>query len=169
MPFTLALQQPTAPPRITDIEPLKEDFESLIIGTCGALARTDCRFSVSGFGDNSWPVDIDYDLAAVLQQTPDLIEDLRAGDEAGLDFYSPHLERNLEFAMLGDLVEITCTSDTGWKPDPGTEYVPWPELERMLTTLAQNFANYLYRIDPALDELWPLPDWRRGTVPGLGR
>ncbi|MBO3751173.1 hypothetical protein J5X84_34300 [Streptosporangiaceae bacterium NEAU-GS5] len=141
-----------------------DDFQSLVMHACGLLGRTDCRFLVSGFGQDEWPVTVDYDLSAVMEQLPAMVAELRADKPAVLDFYAQGIQRMLEIAPQNDRFEIRCRSGTAWNPHPECELMERSAFWDMLTKLAAQFAVALQHAAPALGTRTPFPDWSTGKL-----
>lgn len=164
MSFNVALESPPNLPRLKETDEPVEDWESLVIDACLLLGETNCRFIAGGFGDDQWPVDVRYDLSTVIEQLPDLLNDLRTGKEGLLDFYGQGIARWLEFSPTGRLVEIRCRSGTEWEPNPAIEHADLDQLEAMLVNLAADFATALHKVSPDLARTAPIPAWRRGEI-----
>lgn len=164
MAFNIALEQPSNLPLLKEVTESPEDYVSLVIEACSLLGETDCRFLVSGFGDSSWPVDVCYDLATVLEQLPDLLATLRVGEGGVLDFFGQGVERRLEFFSSARQVEIRCRSGTAWKPDPATEQSELDHLEVMFVRLAFDFSIALEKVSPTLARTPPISAWQHREV-----
>jgi hypothetical protein len=164
MTFHVALVHPPGLRQLEETDEQAEGFISLIIDACALLAETDCRFVVSGFGDDAWPVDVDYDLSTVIQQLPDLLASLRAGEDANLDLFEQGIQRLLEFSSTRPRVEIRCYSGTEWKPEPAIEHAGISELEEMFIRLAVDFAKAVSDVSAGLAHTPPIPAWSRGEV-----
>jgi hypothetical protein len=157
----MKLQAPSISERSLPVDPSEDvgDFESLVMYSCELLSETDCRFLVSGFGQKEWPVSIEYDLSTVLEQLPDLISGIRAGEVSELDFYAQGTQRILDFIPGAERLEIKCRSGTLWVPDPEVEFIDEVDAESMLVQLAVDFSVTLRRFVPNLAELPPFPEW----------
>lgn len=162
--FNIALQQPSNSSLRTEIDKPPDDYLSLVMEACSLLGETDCRFFVSGFGDNAWPVDVYYDLSTVLEQLPDLLAGLRAGEGGILDFYGQGIERRLEFFPEGRKVGIRCRSGTAWKPNPTVEYADLDYLESIFVRLAVDFSLALEKVNLDFARTPPISAWRHGEV-----
>ncbi|WP_159046224.1 hypothetical protein [Streptomyces sp. MMG1121] len=141
MPFRTTVSAPTSGTPVTHDLDLSEDYESLVMDACDLLGETDCRFHVAGFGQDPWPVNVSYDLSSVIEQLPRARASLRRRDRAQIDFYGQGIERVITFAPAGDRITLTCTSRTGWIPDPATETARRSDIEHMLATLARDFRR----------------------------
>ncbi|PRY01837.1 hypothetical protein [Allonocardiopsis opalescens] len=167
MGFAIALRPPSQwPEPPTVVPPEDADFATAVMRYCELLAETDCAFHVGGFGEPHWPVDVAYDLSAVIEQLPDLLSSLRERRAGSLDFYGQGIERTLEFTPNGDTTLIRCGSRTAWRPDPEVETAHGSELEDMLTALAHDFAVSAARLHPPAALVPQLADWlgRSGRI-----
>jgi hypothetical protein len=162
--FNIYLEQPSRSLLLKEIDQPPEDYFSLIIEACSLLEETDCRFLVSGFGDDAWPVDVGYDLSTVVEQLPDLLASLRGGGGGTLDFYEQGIERQLEFFPEAGKIQIRCCSRTAWKPNPATEYADLDQLEAMFVKLTLDFAVALEKVNPDLARTPPISAWRHGQA-----
>lgn len=129
-----------------------DDVSSVIEDACAILGESGAvRFSVSGFSDTPWPVDVATDLSVVLEQLPDAIKKAREGKDFVIDFYEQGIERTLHFHHQGDSTKIECSSrHATWTPSPSSLIVEPAQLEAMLRTLAANFLRSLEEVSPAL-------------------
>ncbi|WP_154685996.1 hypothetical protein [Streptomyces himastatinicus] len=159
----MKLQMSVTPPsnsvRLTPDFELDEDYESLVMDVCQLLSQTDCRFHVSGFGQDSWPVDISYDLSSAIEQLPEALESLQRGLPAKIDFYGQGIERLVTFTPGRKSVIIKCTSNTAWAPDPDTEEVSLGKVEGMLVAFARDFKISLERACPDVAALDFFAGW----------
>lgn len=78
-----------------------DDIRSILSDLCRALEQ-EGELSVSGFGQDRWPVDVGTDLLILLEQLPALLRCLSCGKPAALEFYEQGIERNLLFTPAGD-------------------------------------------------------------------
>ncbi|MGK5518645.1 hypothetical protein ACSNN9_04745 [Micromonospora sp. URMC 107] len=159
--FNITLVAPSTVASATE-GPSDQDFESIVMELCSVLAETDCAFSMAGFGQDQWPVDVRYDLSTLVEQFPDLLSGIRVGGSAEVDMYGQGIERTIRFAVSGDRVEATCISRTGWVPDPVIEEVDYSELLTMLESVAFAFAKSLRMVWPQCAEMVPFADWLSG-------
>ncbi|MFE5024829.1 hypothetical protein ACFRAO_16200 [Streptomyces sp. NPDC056656] len=159
MEFRMAVVPPSSHTTLTPDFELDEDFESLVMDACQLLSQSDCSFRVSGFGQDSWPVDVSYDLSSVIEQLPDALASLRRRESAQIDFYGQGVERVVAFAPDEGMVAIQCTTRTGWVPSPDTESVSQSEAEALLVALARDFKLALEHACPEVAALSPFVDW----------
>lgn len=144
-----------APPPDSDL-----DYDSLVMEACQVLAETDCVFALRGFGADDWPVDIAYDLSTLVEQLPDLLDDLHAYRVGEIDLYGQGVERTLSFHSSGSEVKITCTSRTTWAPDPAVESIDRDQLQAMIARLLFAFSTSLKVVGSPLADVTPFPTWR---------
>lgn len=167
--FFMRLTKPTGPVEQVPVDELMDPFGEWrdsefvrIMRACQALAGTDCRFLVGGFGLDPWPVDVEVDLSTVMEDMVEVLAGVRAGAAAEIDFYEQGIERSLELTPVGDQVRIRCRSRTSWRPDPAVEYLDRAELIGMLTALCATFADAVAEVAPVLADLSPIAEWRHG-------
>jgi hypothetical protein len=143
---------------VRDFE-IADDYESLVMDFCQLLSETDCRFVVSGFGQEEWPVNVSYDLSSVIEQLPAAITNVQRGLDAEIDLYGQGIERRLDFTVSGNRVEIRCTSGTQWSPDPDVHVLSDEEAMTLLTGLAHEFGVAVQRAVPDLAAKTPFAKW----------
>jgi hypothetical protein len=145
-------------------ETVVEDFYSLIAVSCeDVLGPRDCRLRVSGFGDDDWPTDI-WTLSSVLEDLPDILDDLRGGRASSIQFASQATERTVHLAIQNERVTMTCE---GWHMPPSStsvEIVEADELMTMLIELGHSFAELLFSMNEELARTEPLPEWHKGKL-----
>ncbi|AKJ08600.1 hypothetical protein ABB07_00605 [Streptomyces incarnatus] len=138
---------------------LAADYESLVMDACELLGETDCCFHVAGFGQDPWPVDVSYDLSAVIEQLPQVRTSLRRMERAQIDFYGQGVERVVTFGPAGERITMTCTTQTDWIPAPAIETAPLSDVEGMLAGLAHDFRRALDRACPDIAAREPFAQW----------
>lgn len=96
------------------------DGRSIISDICEIMDESnDFYFTVAGFGEDKWPVDCRVDLNVVIEQLPDIIRMIKAGNyNFCLDFYEQGIEREIEFIDSEAYVTLICRSRTLWTPNP---------------------------------------------------
>jgi hypothetical protein len=163
--LSFSLTLPSGPHRVGQSESVEfDDFQSLIVVTCGYLAETDCIFRAAGFGDNDWPVDVSYDLSALMEQLPDALNALRADRACEIDFYGQGIERTLYFAVDGPWVNVECRSGTTWTPTPAVVRHHKKVLVELLEGMAKGFADAVAIGVPELADVDIFVRWRQGRV-----
>ncbi|MGW0005186.1 hypothetical protein [Nocardia grenadensis] len=161
MAFSFFLAPATKP--LGTVAPLPDndlDYNSLVMEACQVLAETDCVFTLRGFGADDWPMDIAYDLSTLVEQLPDLLDDLYAHRVGEIDLYGQGVERTLSFHPSGSEVKITCTSRTTWAPDPAVESIDRDRLQAMIARLLFAFSTSLKVVGSPLADAAPFPTWR---------
>lgn len=141
-----------------------EDYWSLVMTLCQALERTDCRFEIGGFGRADWNFNVSYDASSFIEEIPFVVETLRHTGSASLDLYPQGVERTLDFSIVGDVVEIICTSRTNWIPNPGRERVDSAIFDAMVSNFAIDFASSIEMLNPNLVEVGPFSEWKNGVL-----
>lgn len=114
---------------------------------------------MSGFGQSIWPVDVSYDLSAVMEQLPDAVDMLRQGGHAEIDFYGQGIERLIEFSPQGTQIAVRCTSRLDRMPGPDVEFALRDDVDRLLGGLAHSFKVALVRTSPGMAALEPFSGW----------
>src|SRR5438270_139453 len=96
-----------------------DDVRSILTNIGRALADSGAAdFTVSGFGQTRWPLDLGTDLPVFLEQLPAAISAVGAGTAFSLDFYEQGVERVIHFSPWRDLYSAKCESYAQWVPDP---------------------------------------------------
>jgi hypothetical protein len=139
------------------------DFRSVLADLCRTLERQ-AVFVVSGFGQDRWPVNVDTDLAVVLEQLPAVVRAIRLNRPAVLDFYEQGIERTISIDPVGDAYRLTCASYTSWQPNPAVEIMGSEALIRMLGAILGEFERAIRNIAPALAEHVWLRSWLQDGV-----
>jgi hypothetical protein len=146
-----------------------DDVRSILIDLCEALAGdSSTRFSVSGFGQERWPVDVRTDLAVLLEQLPAALDSLQSGSPFLLDFYEQGLERTIYLEPHGDRYLARCESHTSWHPDPAVEAIGRPELTEMLATPLNEIMNLLKKAAPGIAAHPWIVAWAKAGSGGSG-
>lgn len=147
-----------------------QDMLVQVLGAqCRALAVTGrVSFYVAGFGEDPWPVDVQTDLAVVIEQLPDVLSALRRGDEVFcLNFYEQGIERYLTGTKRGEVVTIECMSlSLRWMPEPASEVMKWGDVEGMLCELRDVYTATVESICPWLAEEPAFKRWKREVQGG---
>lgn len=122
-------------------DPEIDDHRSFLINACDAIqTRNLGKFSIDGFGQHSWPVDISTDLPVFLEQLPLALKSLATEKEFEVDFYEQGIERMLSFNPCGERsLKVSCTSRTSWAPNPESVILEMAALENMLLCLRNEF------------------------------
>jgi hypothetical protein len=136
------------------------DLDLVALHTCEALEEAGAVFVVSGFGDPQWPVDVQFDLASVVPQLPQVMSDLAAQRRTEINFYEQGVQRTVEMTPQGTSgVLLHCRSFGNWTPLSADETVELADLEEMVGGLAVKFAGAVAEIYPELVTVPPLPQW----------
>lgn len=138
-----------------------DDIRSILRDVCARLGER-LTFSVSGFGQVVWPVDVSTDLPILMEQLPSALNALAEGRPAQIDFYEQGLERSLTLSVEGDTCLVNCRSWSIWQPDPAQETL---ELRQLREMLANVLATFLRSMEVALPSVrlhpWILT-WEEG-------
>jgi hypothetical protein len=120
-----------------------DDGRSVISDICGIFAETEkVIFSVSGFGDENWPVDCRFDLPVIIEQLPEIISKINNKDfNFKLDFYEQGIEREINFIDNGEVVNLECIS-RNWVPKPSKVEMRKEEISTMFKKFHNDFLLY---------------------------
>jgi hypothetical protein len=131
-----------------------QEIEQFISDACKILARPgDFLFSICGFGQDHWPLDVATDLMVFVEQFEDLVRwTYKTSEPCLLVFYEQGVERSLTFCgESGDIIGIECHSWGDWIPQPAVERVALPVLKKMMldfleqwSMLVQERADIIY-------------------------
>lgn len=137
------------PPSYNDQD---DDANSVIIDLCDILEETGIvRFRVGGFGQDTWPVDVAFDLASILEQLPEVIDSIyKKHYPFYLHFYEQGIQRQLVFEKTDKLLKISCYSGTSWEPSPSFISVNEEYVLSMLLNLKETFVQVVKKICPEL-------------------
>ena len=118
-------------------------------------------FQVSGFGEDSWPVDVSTDLATIAEQLPALCKFISSPAEpmTHLDFYEQGVERYLTLNRRESEIEVTCLSTSQWQPNPRTETIHWDLFRSMIYTFYRTFVAAATLISPRLASHTMFQEW----------
>lgn len=88
-----------------------DDGRSVISDICEIFADSGkIIFSVSGLGEENWPVDCRFDLPIIIEQLPEIFSKMNNNDfNFKLDFYEQGIEREINFIDNEDIVNLECT------------------------------------------------------------
>lgn len=139
------------------------DLIDVLAGQCRAIAATNAyRFHVSGFGQERWPVDVETDLAIVIEQLPSVLMGLATeGATLELNFYEQGIERYITGVKRGQMVIFECASSSlNWGPEPSTELAPLAEAEQMFRALRDKYISAVDSICPRLANVRAFRRWK---------
>jgi hypothetical protein len=147
-----------------EYDPELDDVQSIITNVCHGIAGAGgALFHVSGFGQDTWPVDITTDLPVLLEQLPAVLHGLEQGEpDVTLDFYEQGIERTIRFENDGDHIVACCESMTDWVPNPSQERLLRRELCAMLGQVRETFMQFTARVAPELAAHPWLRAWAAG-------
>lgn len=126
-----------------EFDPEYDDARSVIASICDQLDEAGtATFTVSGFGDLAWPVEVATDLVTLIEQLPEALTVLeqRSG-QFRIDFYEQGIERLVFFNCVGDMTELRCQSRTDWVPNPDETRARTNDVAAMLSAVYRQFMN----------------------------
>lgn len=121
-----------------------DDGRSVISDVCAIFANTEkIIFSISGFGEENWPVDCRFDLPVIIEQLPVIISKINNEDfDFKLDFYEQGIEREIIFSDADDVVNLECVSRNGWIPKPSKIEMKKENISTMFRKFYEDFLSY---------------------------
>lgn len=136
-----------------------EDVIEILFELCKRLEESNIvRFRVEGFGNSSWPVDVQTDFEIVLEQLPNLLKFLDTSESGTsyLEFYEQGIERQLVFTKIGDLIKINCHQMVvydgdyvdSWGQDIEEEPIQLKSLKLMICNLVRSFTSIANELCP---------------------
>lgn len=157
--------QETCPPRLAETEDVEDEISAVLDALCQHLEESGCvEFSVGGFGQDRWPVDVRTDLLTLVEQLPALVEAIREDAlEFELDFFEQGMQRRLVFRRTDRTLVVTCVSLTGWQPIPINIHLTFDEWRHLLATLRRAFMHAATACCPQLVAMPSFDAWRVAT------
>lgn len=140
--------------KLRDFSPDEDDVRSILIEACNKIPEGS-EFSISGFGQDNWPVDIDPDLSIFLEQLPAALAAINCNLPASISFYEQGVDREISFEASGECCKITCVSWGEWTPNPSVELVLKEDLKFMLKGALDEFMAYFrYSLPQMVEHPW---------------
>ncbi|WP_433223079.1 hypothetical protein ACQP00_25180 [Dactylosporangium sp. CS-047395] len=160
MTFHLALHA-GAPFDLDPAVAAEGSLEAIALHGCARMEDAGWRFTAGGFGDERWPVDVRFDLAAIIPQLPDLLAALEGAREAELDFFEQGIDRTVTMRPRPGTPDVLlhCSSNANWSPAQPDEVAPMVDLQRMMRDLAHAFAAGIAVAQPSWAQASPLREW----------
>jgi hypothetical protein len=166
MYIELALTQPDLPRMaVRAYDPELDDVRSILMDVCEAL-EGNAVFSVSGFGQDVWPVDVRTDLAVFMEQLPEILAAIGSGRATVLDFYEQGVERTIGFTPAGGDYLLSCVSATSWVPDGTPHCMERVRLQQMMSAIQGRFLAFVGAAAPELLNHDWLRTWLQHTEHG---
>ncbi|MFI0451246.1 hypothetical protein [Actinomadura sp. 6N118] len=118
-----------------------DDYYPIVITASQILEAAGAEFVMSGFGNPRWPLKMSYDVSMIIEDLPDLLDDLAGGGPATLDMSAQGVAATLVFERSGDILSISCTDAAArWIDLDIVHHLPLETVRRMLNELANSFA-----------------------------
>ena len=162
----IELRLPGAAPgqlQVRTYDPELDDVRSIFTDVTDVAAEQG-TFTISGFGQSQWPVDVWVDLNVVLEQLPQALAAIRLGASFEIDFYEQGAQRKVVFTPEEKGYIATCLSYTTWEPDPAVERLDRESLATMLLAVRDEFMQYVRGCSPDLAQHPLLQAWLRGAT-----
>ncbi len=98
-------------------------------------------FTVSGFGEKHWPVDVWYDLSTIMEDMIKAASCIRNDSyDFSIYFLGQGIQRRLVFSENeGESVDVTCLSETSWEPNPNKISMEKEAVRQMVNNFLSNF------------------------------
>lgn len=138
----------------------EDDYSSQVILACDYLELRGYTFAVHGFGRETWPVTVGYDLSTVLEDMPSQLSALKDDQPVKIDMYAPGTEVEIDATPRGDDVVLTCTAAL-WDPEPATLVVSRVDFARTIHQMLADFSTALRDVDSSLADIEPFLGWGR--------
>jgi hypothetical protein len=149
---------PDKPLVVRTYDPEFDNIESIIWDICKFLAEDVGEwghFIVSSLGQGCWPVRLTNDLIVVLEQLPDVLQAIAAGEKIQLDFYEQGTEMSIIFTPTGEQYTASCVNMQNYRPSSfveSVESVDRKEILRMLEAVRDEFVRVVGVVAPTLLE-----------------
>jgi hypothetical protein len=140
-----------------------DDIRSILQDICAALASDERVKFVVEFAGERWPTDVKTDLASVLEQLPDALENTSKAFE--IDFYEQGLERTLYFEPDGGgYYQVRCESRhlTWLAPNTGVR-MPREVVRQMLERMVDRVVELASAARPNFVRHPWFASWWRAT------
>jgi hypothetical protein len=142
-------------------DPELDDVRSMLSEVCEAIDGR-VGFSVSGFGQDIWPVDVETDLPVFLESLPGAIRAVKVREDFVIDFYEQGLQRLINFEFCKDVYIASCSASGGWECSPDREKIMPHLLEDMLEKFMDKFVEIVRKFAPSVSgHPWFL-EWKTG-------
>jgi hypothetical protein len=139
------------------------EIQGIIFGACKLLHKSNhLEFRVSGFGSDSWGLDISTDFMIIVEQLPRLFEWIDGGGQGAfnLDFYEQGVELRVIFSLTDNQVQINCESLDKGEINPITEFCEFREFNIMFSKVLMKFITEAKSIlFPMLENNRCFDDW----------
>jgi hypothetical protein len=146
-----------------------DDVTAIIEDICDVLQDSGAAvFSVGGFGQDNWPVDVRHDLPHFLDQAEDVIAAIRKGNQTDLAFPEQGIQRIVQIATVNGSSTLTCTSFGNWKPNGEVVTIQTAELLAQLAAIVRNFVTAAGQYCPELSRHPWSEQWRSRLLRAIG-
>jgi len=143
---------------IRQYDPSLDDVRSILLDLCQFLDKEGI-FRISGFGQNNWPVTIYTDLPVFLEQLHAVLKDIYLGKQTKIEFYEQGVKRIVILNPAEDFYELSCASQTNWRPNPKIERINHDDLNKMMSNILEKFLNIVQIIAPELSQHPWMQNW----------
>jgi len=146
-----------------DFEPDHTDISMILFEICSNLHHSgQVEFTVSGFGDASWPVDVEVDLSTIIDQVKEALCEIKEGRfDFEIDFYEQGVQRRITVEDAGKNAMLTCDCCTSWDADPRSINMNKNELKYIVESLFAKFGKLSEELTPDLYALKLFQEWKK--------
>jgi hypothetical protein len=146
----------------------QDDVHSIIADICDKLEDLGvANFSVGGFGQAEWPVDVRYDLLTFVEQIGNVLTSIRRGSSTDLVFPEQGIQRSINIKPLNGSSQLLCTSFGNWKPNEEACRVDTIQLEESLRGVVMAFFALAAEHCSALCNHPWFKEWKSKILPIL--
>lgn len=130
-------------------DPEEDDVRSILRDVCQTIGRNG-QFIFSGFGQDRWPLDVEYDFLTLVENLPSIRQAVNESKACSIELYEQGVERSIQFIPSGNIYTATCSSGTEWQPNPNSEMIDQAELKSMIDKVEGEFMRAFAIISPEL-------------------
>ncbi|MGI5171458.1 hypothetical protein ACQEU3_44630 [Spirillospora sp. CA-253888] len=140
-----------------------DDFYSIVMKASRVLEAAGAEFTMSGFGNPRWPLDLSYDGSMIIEDLPDFMGDLVDLTDGAVTLHlcGQGVETDLVFETAGEDLRITCVSRAPWIDRDIVHHVSEIAVLLMFDELARSFALGLEMMDTEVAGRPPFVSWKR--------
>ncbi len=138
-----------------------DNVTSVLADICDRLEDLKvCEFSVGGFGQIIWRVDVRYDLLAFLEQIIGVLEGLNTNKMVDLSFPEQGMQRIIHITPLNGCCRLSCTSFGNWIPSTEIIEIDRLQLKRWFVSATEAFISASETYCPHLSRNRWFVDWK---------
>jgi hypothetical protein len=139
-----------------------DNINSLLADLCDRLEDLNVlEFSVGGFGQANWRVDIRYDLLSFLEQIADVLEAISKKRRVDLSFPEQGMQRIIHIVPLNGSCKLSCSSFGNWTPSGELIEIESLELIQSFVSVTKTFFLASETYCPVLSRHDWFLEWKR--------